>query len=59
MQNILSLIILQIPSYSQKPGDSGTIDLTRPFDLIVFIILPIVFIILYFAWKRMKKRDQE
>lgn len=59
MQNILALIPLQIPSYSQKPGESGTVDLTRPFDLIVFIILPIILIILYFAWKRMKKRDRE
>ncbi|OBX24079.1 adenylosuccinate synthetase [Bizionia algoritergicola] len=57
MLNIL-LLLPQIPSQSQNPGESGTIDLSQPFDLIVYIILPIFFIIIYFLWKRMKKRDE-
>ncbi|MFC5195083.1 adenylosuccinate synthetase [Bizionia hallyeonensis] len=57
MLNILSLRF-QIPTQSQNPGDSGTIDLSQPFDLIVYIILPIFFIIIYFLWKRMKKQDK-
>lgn len=56
-QNLYSLII-QKPYVTQNPGDSGGIDLTRPFDLIVFIILPIVIVILYFIWKQQKKRDK-
>ncbi|TXD84294.1 adenylosuccinate synthetase [Subsaximicrobium wynnwilliamsii] len=52
-------LLLQIPTDVPKPGDSGTVDLSEPFDLIVFIILPIVFVILYFVWKRNKKRDRD
>lgn len=59
MRNILYSLVIQKSSYTQNPGDSGTIDLTKPFDLIVFIILPIVIIILYFIWKRTKKRENE
>ena len=59
MRNTLYLLVLQKPSYTQNPGASGTVDLTKPFDLIVFVILPIIIIILYFIWKRTKKRDAE
>ncbi|OBX26482.1 adenylosuccinate synthetase [Gelidibacter algens] len=59
MQNIIFPLLLQIPTNAPNPGDSGTVDLSEPFDLIVFIILPIVFVILYFIWKRNKKRDRE
>ncbi|TYA59012.1 adenylosuccinate synthetase [Formosa maritima] len=59
MQSTLYLLVLQKSSYTQNPGDSGTVDLTKPFDLIVFIILPIIIIALYFIWKRKKKRDRD
>ena len=59
MQNSLFLFVLQKSIYTPNPGDSGSVDLTKPFDLIVFVILPIVVVILYFIWKRTKKRDEE
>ncbi|MEO8934206.1 MAG: adenylosuccinate synthetase [Xanthomarina sp.] len=59
MQNAIYLLIIQKSSYTQNPGDSGTVDFTKPFDLIVFIIVPILVIILYFIWKGYKKRDKE
>ncbi|EGV44805.1 adenylosuccinate synthetase [Bizionia argentinensis JUB59] len=54
---MINTLLLQIPTNAPNPGDSGTVDLTKPFDLIVFIILPIIIVILYFIWKRNKKRD--
>ena len=54
---IILSILLQIPTHAPNPGDRGTIDLSEPFDLIVFVILPIVFIVLYMVWRRTKKRD--
>ncbi|HAB28741.1 MAG: adenylosuccinate synthetase [Xanthomarina sp.] len=44
-------IISQISSYSPKSGDIGTIDQTRLFYLVPFIILPNIIIILYFIWR--------
>ena len=59
MRNTLYSLVMQKSSFTPNPGDSGTVDLSRPFDLIVFVITPIVIVILYFLWKRAKKKDQE
>ncbi|HLV38869.1 adenylosuccinate synthetase [Xanthomarina sp.] len=59
MRNTLYALVLQKSSFTPNPGDTGTVDLSRPFDLIVFVITPIVLVILYFIWKRMKKKDKE
>lgn len=59
MKNIVYPLVFQIPTNAPNPGDSGTVDLSKPFDLIVFIILPIVFVVLYFIWKRNKKREND
>ncbi|EMQ93864.1 MULTISPECIES: hypothetical protein [Xanthomarina] len=58
MQNTLYFLMIQKSTYSQNPRDSGIVDLTRPFDLIVFVILPIIIIVLYFIWKKQKKQDE-
>ncbi|MFV0572145.1 MAG: adenylosuccinate synthetase [Xanthomarina gelatinilytica] len=57
MQSTLYFLMTQKSTYSQNPRDSGVVDLTRPFDLIVFVILPIIIIVLYFIWKK-KKQDE-
>lgn len=59
MQNLFHTLVIQIPTNAPNPGDSGTVDLTKPFDLIVFIILPVIFVILYFVWKRNKKQKRD
>ena len=54
MLNILN--ILQLPMGTPNPDDNSPIDLTNPFDVIVFIILPIFMIVFYVFWRRNKKR---
>ena len=54
MLNILN--ILQLPMGTPNPDDNSPIDLTNPFDVIVFIILTILMIIFYVFWRRNKKR---
>src|SRR5690606_4719199 len=51
------LIILQLPIGTQNPDDNTPIDLSRPFDVIVYIILPIVLIIMYLYWKRKDRKS--
>lgn len=59
MLNKLYPLILQLPIGTPNPDDNSPIDFTSPFDVIVFIILPILVIILYIFWVRNKKRDRE
>ncbi|MCC4213089.1 adenylosuccinate synthetase [Leeuwenhoekiella parthenopeia] len=47
--------ILQLPPGTQNPDDNLPVNLKDPFDLIVFVILPVVLLVLYVLW-RMKRR---
>ncbi len=59
MLNKLYPFILQLPPGTRNPDDNSPIDLTSPFDVIVFIILPIMLVIFYILWRRKKKQDRE
>ncbi len=50
---------LQLPMGSRNPDDNNPIDITDPFDLIMYIILPILLLIFYLLWKRNKKNDRD
>ncbi len=47
----------QIPTEVPKPQDNSPINLSDPFELIVFVVLPILFIIFFFVWRGKKKKD--
>ena len=49
----------QIPTEVPKPQDNSPINLTDPFELIVFVILPVLFIIFFFVWRGRKKIETE
>lgn len=48
-------LFMQLPIGTPNPDDNKPIDFSEPFDVIVFIILPILFIIFYIIWRRNKK----
>jgi len=50
-----SLIYGQRPTHSQNPQDNTPIDLNNLFDVIAFVVLPIVLIIFYFLWRKQVK----
>jgi hypothetical protein len=53
-------LLLQLPIGSQNPDDNDPIDLTSAFDVIVYIILPVLMIVFYILWRRgKKKRDKD
>lgn len=56
MLNSIYFLVLQIPYGTQNPDANKPIDFTSPFDVIVFVILPILMIILYIYWRRSKKK---
>lgn len=58
MFNALYPLFLQLPIGTPNPDNNTPIDLTNPFDVMVYIILPILVIIFYILWRR-KKRDND
>lgn len=58
MSNILLPLLLQTPFGTQNPDANKPIDLSRPFDVIVYIILPILLVIFYFYWQK-KQKDEK
>ncbi|MAW95447.1 MULTISPECIES: adenylosuccinate synthetase [unclassified Leeuwenhoekiella] len=47
--------IFQLPPGTQNPDDNIPVDFNEPFDLIVFVILPVVLIALYIIWRKKRK----
>ena len=58
LNNLYPLLLLQMPIGTRNPDDNNPIDLTSTFDVIVYIILPILLIIFYILWRK-KKRDKK
>ncbi|UOB19167.1 hypothetical protein [Abyssalbus ytuae] len=50
-----SKIKSQIPTEVPHPDNNKPVDFSSPFDIIVFIILPIMVIVFFILWKRKKK----
>lgn len=54
---------MQIPTEVPKPQNNSPIDLSSPFDVIVFIVAPILLIGFYFYFRRKqrlkRKKDSE
>lgn len=58
MLSIFRLLPTQTPKGTPNPGESKPIDLSDPFEIIVFIILPILIIVFYLIWRN-KNRGKE
>lgn len=51
-------LLLQLPIGTRNQDDSP-LDMTSPFDVIVFIVLPILMVIFYILWRKKKKQDKD
>ncbi|EPR70291.1 hypothetical protein ADIWIN_3647 [Winogradskyella psychrotolerans RS-3] len=56
MQTTIQLLSAQIPQGTPNPGENTAIDISRPFDIIVYIILPILIVIFYLVWRQKKRK---
>jgi heme/copper-type cytochrome/quinol oxidase subunit 2 len=54
-----SILSAQQPTHVPGPQTNSPIDLNNWFDIIVFIILPLVMIFFYFMWRRQVKMDKK
>jgi len=57
MLNKLNTFLLQLPIGTRNPDDNDPIDLTSTFDILVYIILPILAVIFYILWRKQKRKD--
>lgn len=58
MASIITLL-LQTPSATPNPGDKNTLDLSNPFELIMFVILPIAIVIFYILYRKQVRNKKE
>jgi len=54
-----STLMAQQPTHVPSPQNNTPIDLNSWFDIVVFIVLPLVMVFLYFLWRRQVKMDKE
>jgi len=47
----------QKPTHSPNPQDNTPIDFNNLFDVIVFIVLPVLMIIFYILWRKQVKKN--
>ncbi|WP_179019617.1 adenylosuccinate synthetase [Winogradskyella forsetii] len=59
MLSIIRLLPTQTPKGTPNPGESKPIDFSDPFELIVFIILPILIIGFYFFWRNKNRGNRK
>ena len=53
-------LLAQIPQGVPHPDDSEPLLIQTPFDWILYVVLPILFLIGgYFWWRRKKKREEK
>lgn len=52
------LLNLQLPIGTPNPDDNTALDFSDPFEVIVFIILPIACIIFYIIWRKKKGKER-
>ncbi|QDO94935.1 adenylosuccinate synthetase [Formosa sediminum] len=58
MSHLLYPLLAQLPLGTPNPDDNKPLDFTDPFDVIVFIILPILIVVLYIIWKKKKNQNK-
>ena len=54
---LLSLnVTAQIPEGVPKPHNNSPLDLSNPADIIIYILIPVLFTVLYVAGRKLKRR---
>ncbi|WP_339700005.1 adenylosuccinate synthetase [uncultured Marixanthomonas sp.] len=49
----------QIPKEVPHPDNNKPLDLSSPADIIIYIVIPVVFIILFFVWRSRRKKKNK
>lgn len=49
----------QLPTHSSNPQNNSPLEFNNLFNVIVFIVLPVVMFILYLMWRKQVKKDRD
>ncbi|PVW15649.1 adenylosuccinate synthetase [Marixanthomonas spongiae] len=49
----------QIPKEVPHPDNNKPLDLSDPADIIIYIVIPVVFVILIFVWRHKRKKRSD
>lgn len=58
MNTLYNLLVFQLPIGTPNPDDNQPLNVSDPFEVIVFIILPILMVLFYMFWRRQKNKDK-
>jgi len=53
------MFLIQIPREVPHPDNNTPLDFSNPFELVVYIIIPITLIVLYFFLRKKRKANQK
>lgn len=59
MLNLLYASLIQVPSSTPNPGDTSPVDFSSPFEVIVYIIAPILLVVFYFVYRKKQRKDKD
>lgn len=51
--------LLQIPTEVPHPDNNSPLDISNPFEVIVYIVIPLVLIVLYFFLRKKRRSNLE
>lgn len=54
-----TFLYAQKPTHSPNPQDNTPIDFNNLFDVIVFIVLPILMFVFYIMWRKQVKKNRD
>ncbi|MFB9053628.1 adenylosuccinate synthetase [Formosa undariae] len=49
-------LLAQLPLGTPNPDDNQPVDFSDPFNIVVFIVLPIIAILLYVYWRKQQHK---
>lgn len=52
----INYMLLQIPQGVPHPDDNEPLTLESPFDIILYVVIPIIILGSYFWWRKKKKK---
>lgn len=50
---------IQIPTNAPHPDTNEPLDVSNPFELIVYVIIPVVLLLFYFLLRKRNKNDTQ
>ena len=55
----MSMWMIQLPTEVPNPDNNTPLDVTNPFEIIVYIVIPIVLLVFYFFLRKKSRRNAD